>query len=81
MPAKIVQLGVSNLADIPAMLRNTADQIEAGTYGEVGTIFIVMPRDDGWPKLLGFGDVTGINEPIVQLELTKHWLLNNLVTR
>lgn len=81
MPAEVIPLGVPNLADIPAMLRNTADQIEAGAWGEIETAFLILPQSDGWPKLFGWGDITGINEPIVQLELTKYWLLNNLVTR
>lgn len=81
MTAEVVKLPVNNLADIPAMLRNMANQIEAGTHGEVESLFVVMPQPNDFPKLFGWGDITGINEPIVQLEMCKHWLVTNLVAR
>jgi len=81
MTAEVVQLPVANLADIPSMLRNLADQIDAGEWGKVGTVFMVMPQHNDFPRLFGWGDITGLNEPIVQIELLKHWLITNLVSR
>lgn len=81
MSAEVVQLPVSNLADIPAMLRNAADRIESGEWGKVETVFLILPQHNDFPKLFGWGNITGINEPIVQLEMCKHWLVTNLVSR
>lgn len=79
---KIVQIrNTPPLNDIVAQLRALADKIEAGGHGEVNTLFAIMPRDGDFPKVFGWGDVHGGNEPIVQLELAKHWLVVNLVSR
>lgn len=63
------------------MLRRTADQIEAGEHGEVGTAFLLLPTADDYPKVFGWGDVDGINHPALQCELAKMWLLTNIVSR
>jgi hypothetical protein len=80
---KIVPLrdGGASLNDIPGMLRQTADQIESGKYEGATACFVVFPVKDGWPIVLGFGDVDGRNDPAIQLELAKMWLLNNLTSR
>jgi hypothetical protein len=69
------------LTDIPGMLRRAADQIEAGTYGAVGAAFLLLPDPDGYPRIFGWGDVEGQNHPIIQCELAKAWLVNNIVAR
>ena len=69
------------LTDIVAHIRAFADRVEAGEYGEVEAIFALMPRDNDYPKFWGWGNIVGINDPVVQLELAKMWLLTNLVTR
>ena len=66
------------LSDVVAQVRAFADQLEAGEYGDAGTVFCVVPKVDGYPSILGWGDVTGANDPIIQLELAKLWLLTNL---
>lgn len=83
MSAEIVPLrdGAPLLTDIPGMLRELAAQIEAGEHGEVATAFLVIPVDDDFPSVFGWGDVAGGNDPVVQFELAKMWLLNNLVAR
>lgn len=81
MTAEVIQHPSPNLADIPAMLRRLADQIEAGDWGEVETAFLLMPRAGDFPRLFGWGNVTGTQDPIVQFEMAKHWLVTNLVSR
>lgn len=82
MVAEVVQLHEGpSLNDIVAQIRAFADRIEAGEYGEVDTVFAVMPRTGDYPKFWGWGDITNVNDPVIQLELAKHWLLVNLVER
>lgn len=83
MSAEIVPLreGAPLLTDIPGMLRRLAEQVEAGEYGDVETLFVVLPRNDDYPCVFGWGDVTMGNDPVIQLELAKMWLLQHLVAR
>lgn len=82
MPAELVQLHEGpSLVDIPGQLRAFADRIEAGNYGDVGTVFTLMPRDGDFPKMWGWGDVSGQREPIVQLNLALHWHCRALIGR
>lgn len=82
MSAEIVPLrDAPALTDIVGMLRRLADQIEAGEWGEVETLFAVMPRSGDYPTLFGWGSIDGQSDPIIQLELTKQWLLNNMTAR
>lgn len=70
---KVVPLrdGRPSLADIPAQLRQLADRIEAGDYGEIETFLAVIPRANDYPITFGFGSVDGDNGPITQFELAK----------
>ena len=79
---QIVQLhdGRPSLADTVGRLRLLADQIESGEFGEVTGVFVLLPRPRDFPRFFGFGAIDE-SEPIVQLELAKHWLAANLVTR
>jgi hypothetical protein len=82
LSAEIVKLhDAPLLTDIVGMLRRLADQIEAGEHGEVETLFAVMPTSGGYPRLFGWGDVSGQCEPLIQLELAKAWLVNNMTAR
>jgi hypothetical protein len=82
MPLNVVRLSEAPpLTDIVAHLRNLADQIEAGAHGEVDAVFAVIPSEDGWPHVFAWGNVAGVQDPIIQFELAKMWLLNNLVER
>lgn len=80
-PLNIVEYPQSNLLDIPTQLRSLADAIENERHGKVAAVFLIMPQYNDFPKLFGWGDVEGKNDPIIQLSLAKHWLLTNLVLR
>jgi hypothetical protein len=45
MPAEIVTLYKSNMRDPVATLRRIADDIESGTYGDVGCLSVVLLGD------------------------------------
>lgn len=82
MSAEIIPIRSGpSLNDIAGQLRALADQIEAGEYGEVETVFALMPRDGDYPTFWGWGDITGANDPVIQLELVKLWLLTNMTQR
>ena len=70
-----------SLQDIPAQLRALADAISSGEYGEVDSLYVVMPKTDDWPTIFGYGDVDGDNQPIVVMELAKSWFVNNMTSR
>lgn len=78
---ELVSFPKQNLQDIPSKLRQLADQIEASEYGEVSTLFILMPRVGDYPNIFGFGSVDAQNDPMIQLQLALHWFCNNLVNR
>ena len=80
---KVIHLhdGAPSLNDVVGRLRRLADKIEAGDYGEVAGALVVIPVAKNWPHVLGFGDVEGENHPIVQFELAKGWMVNNIVER
>lgn len=77
----VVQLPTAPLTDIPAQLRQLADAIEAGDHGEVTTLFAVKPNGGDYPTVYGWGDVERHNEPIIQFELAKLWLLTHMTAR
>lgn len=66
----VVPLPVSNLNDIPAMIRKLADAIENGDHGEVDTCLVVLDHDTGITQF-GFGDVNGRYHVIGLLETAK----------
>ena len=70
-----------SLTDIPAMLRKLADEIESGDVADVTGAFCLIPRSRDYLLLYGWGDVEGRNEPIIQLDLAKTFLLTHLVAR
>ncbi|MCA6108112.1 hypothetical protein [Bradyrhizobium cenepequi] len=69
------------LTDIPGMLRRMADQVEAGEFGKVSSAILLIPQADGYPLLFGWGDIEGRNDPIIQCEMAKHWLVENITGR
>ena len=73
--------GAPALTDIPGMLRKMADDIEAGSHGEVTSAFLLLPVPDDYPKLFGWGDATSPADVVFQYELAKAWMINNLVER
>jgi hypothetical protein len=54
----LVQFPVSTpLTDIPAKLRDLAAAVEAGTYGEVSAVAVVMAHNGSIPvEVFGYGD-------------------------
>jgi hypothetical protein len=47
MPVTLVEFPSGNLADIPARLRNLADQIERGEFGNVrNVVWVVATRSE-----------------------------------
>ncbi len=82
MTLKVVPINDGpSLRDVVAQIRAFADRIEAGDYGEVSAVFALMPCENDYPRFWGWGDISGINDPVVQIELAKIWLLTNLVKR
>ncbi len=81
MSLSVVPLRESpSLQDLPALLRNLAAEIENGET-VARTLFVVIPRDDDYPSLRGWGDVDGERRPIEQLSLALHWLVSRLTSR
>lgn len=82
MTEKVVALRRGpSLADIPGMLRNLADDVEAGVYGEVPSVLVLMPRSGDYPHAFGFGDQDGEHHPIVTMEIAKVWFATRQVAR
>ena len=66
------------VSDIPGMLRQLADNFEAGEETAEG-ILILIPtgaEENFWPKILGFGENWETHYRIAQLELAKQWSIN-----
>jgi hypothetical protein len=72
---------VKNLRNIPATMRQVADEIERGEHGEVTAAFLIVPVEDDYPQLFGWGVLDACNDPMIQVALCQQWLLNNLVKR
>lgn len=78
---EIVKFPKANLSEVATELRNLADSIDAGTHGEITTAFVILPNNEDWPAIFGYGTVEGDRHPVVQLELAKAWLVNNITRR
>jgi hypothetical protein len=68
------------LTDVPGMLRQLADALEHGEYGELATCFCVMPVPGSVPLIFGYG-LEGGNLAYLNLtlDLAKQDLLLGLV--
>lgn len=66
-----------SLNDIPNMLRKLADRFETGDLKEDDCCFAIVPQGGNFPIIIGFGDVDGQNDPIIQMERAKFWLIQN----
>lgn len=79
--AAVLPFPKSNLSDIPAMLRQLADDIENGEHGEVSLCIAVIPREGSWPDLFGFGPTGDTSDAAVvgHLEMAKTWFVSNAV--
>ncbi|KKC39510.1 hypothetical protein WH87_04765 [Devosia epidermidihirudinis] len=65
------------VADIPGQLRQMAEMIERGEVLATSALFIV-PQNNDWPMVFGWGDHLGDLGNIAVCELTKSWFVNNL---
>ena len=52
---KVVKMPDNPLTDIPNVLRRIADEIEAGSYGEIEMAGVVMENDSGDIETFGAG--------------------------
>lgn len=64
-----------SLADIPAQLRAMADRIEKGELVADG-LFVLIPREQSYPTVFGYGVVGGAYDPIIQFELARQFLVH-----
>jgi hypothetical protein len=72
--------GAPSLADIPAMLRRMADDIDAGKHEDVTNLVVLMRDGVKYPRVFEWGEVDP-GAIVVQLELAKLWLLQNMTGR
>ena len=79
---KVVQFnqGAPSLNDLPALLRNKADEIERGEL-DATTMYLVAPVDGDFPRLWAWGNVDGDNHPMVQLQYLLHRLGSMIMGR
>jgi hypothetical protein len=66
----VTQLDIRNLMDIPSMARGFADDLDAGHYGEVNRVLVVIDSADG-VHTLGWGDSVSMFEALGILEAAK----------
>jgi hypothetical protein len=66
----VTELPVGNLMDIPGMSRRFANDLEAGDYGDVQRVMVVIESGDGI-RTLGWGDSINTFEAIGLLEAAK----------
>lgn len=78
--AEVVALRENRINDIPAMLRQMADEIEAGAVEATSALFIV-PREADFPAIYGWGEHLGDHGNIAVCEMAKIWFINNLAAR
>lgn len=69
MGAEIIPLFQSNCADIVAMARRFADDIEAGKFGEARTAVVVLETEDGTVEAFGWGGDAELVRAIGVLQL------------
>lgn len=74
--------GRPSLQDIPARLRLLADQLEAGEYDEYHSCLVIIPQPHNeWPIMWGYGDVDGVNSPIITLTLALQMWIDKQMAR
>lgn len=74
--------GRPSLQDIPARLRLLADQLEAGDHGDYYNCLVIIPQlHNEWPIMWGYGDVDGVNSPIITLTLALQMWIDKQMAR
>jgi hypothetical protein len=76
--AEVVKLRSASVADIPAMLRRMADDLESGRQQAEAALFII-PVEGEFPKIFGWGEHMGDYANIAVLEMAKACLIQTLV--
>jgi hypothetical protein len=80
--AEIVEFPTQSVADIPGLLRNIADQVEAGQFGNPACAVLVIEGTAGdWPAVFGLGGEAIPPRALWLLELAKGFLVANHVER
>lgn len=69
-----------SLEDIAGRLRWLAGEIEANRI-EATAAYVIIPVENDFPIVYGYGDVNGDNHPIIQFECAKALFVNNLMSR
>lgn len=80
MTDNVIHLEIRDLNDIPAMLRFWADRIESGET-DATSAFLVVPQDDDYPIVAGFGEHLGDLGNIAVMELAKQFFIDYLTAR
>ena len=81
MNDNVVKFPKSNLSDVPNMLRQLADDIEAGNYGDINLCLAILPQLD--EPFFGFGPESEFTRDaalIGHLELAKAWLVREALS-
>jgi hypothetical protein len=73
----VVALPVSNLMDIPAMLRRLADDIEKGDHGEV-TFALAIAENEHGPIMFGWGEAKDALYNVGLFEWAKAQMLDTI---
>ena len=73
-------LSGAKVSDIPAMLRRMAEQIEAGDVS-ASSMLVIIPRDQDWPEIFGWGENLGYYGNMAVCELAKAWFVENKTVR
>lgn len=73
----VTTLRTATIADIPAMLRKMADQIDNGDVA-AASMLVIIPRDGDWPDIYGWGEHLGDHGNIAICEMAKTWYVQNL---
>lgn len=66
--------------DIPGQLRQLADRIDAGEV-EAKTVICVIPIDDDWPRIFGWGEDLGDFWRIGLLQTAVTWFATRITGR
>jgi hypothetical protein len=79
MTAEVITLFETNCADIPAMLRATADNVSGETdeHDRTETIICLQVHESGDVQIYGWGRSDTLH-CIAQLEIAKHQLIQGL---
>lgn len=70
-----------NLADIPDMLRRTAEKVEEGQFGDpadLRTVLIVLHDKDGNTEVMSYGPASDYYYAVATLEIAKNCMVRNL---